>query len=53
MSRLIQERRDMEAKFQEDMMAKKEEFAKCLEDIRDVDGEEYNKSAAGNGHADS
>jgi dynein regulatory complex protein 1 len=42
MSRLIQERRDMEAKFQEDMMAKKEEFAKCLEDIRDVDGEEYN-----------
>ncbi|KAG0623500.1 hypothetical protein M758_3G179200 [Ceratodon purpureus] len=42
MSTLIQERRDMEAKFQEDMMAKKEEFARCLEDIRDADGEEYN-----------
>ena len=42
MSRLIQDRRDMEAKFQEDMMAKKEEFAKALEDIRDADGEEYN-----------
>lgn len=42
MSKLIQERWDMEAKFQEDMMAKKEEFAKCLEDIRDADGEEYN-----------
>lgn len=42
MSRLIQERRDMEAKFQEDMLAKKEEFAKILEDIRDADAEEYN-----------
>ena len=42
MNNLIQERCDMEAKFQEDMMAKKEEFAKTLEDIRDADGEEYN-----------
>lgn len=32
----------MEAKFQEDMLAKKEEFAKILEDIRDTDAEEYN-----------
>jgi len=42
MSRLIQERRDMEAKFQEDMLAKKEEFHKTLEDIYNVDAEEYN-----------
>lgn len=42
MSRLIQERRDMEQHFQEDMLAKKEEFAKILEDIRDTDAEEYN-----------
>lgn len=32
----------METKFQEDMQAKKEEFSKALDDIRDADAEEYN-----------
>lgn len=42
MSKLIQDLQDMEQKYQEDMMAKKEEFAKALEDIRDADAEDYN-----------
>lgn len=42
MSALIRERLDLETKFQENMEACKEEFAKALDDIRNVDMEEYN-----------
>lgn len=42
MSALIRERLDLETKFQEDMEACKEEFAKALDDNRNIDMEEYN-----------
>lgn len=42
MAALIKERLAMETTFQEDMQARKEEFAKALDDIRDADAEEYN-----------